>query len=91
MGNELTEPLICCCGHSPEYHLGGPDLTVDGLAALRLAHPGGDGGMCRASVEAKRCTCFNLCDCNYIARDIVSGGTDLNAALALAITERDWA
>jgi hypothetical protein len=99
MGNsELMEPLVCCCGHPAEYHFGGPELTADGLAALRLAHPGGDGGMCRASVgifahgssRLERCDCFGLCDCNYIARDIQSDGTDVNAALALSITERDW-
>ena len=69
MGNELTEPLVCCCGHPAKYHLGGPDLTADGLTALELGHPGGDGGMCRASVGGGRCDCFNLCDCLTIDFD----------------------
>jgi hypothetical protein len=101
MGNCQLEPVpivVCCCGHAPEYHLGGPDLDAEGLVAFRLAHPDGDGGMCRASVPSQlpyfgatqRCDCFNLCDCNYVARDIRSDGTDMCAALALEITKRDW-
>lgn len=86
MGNCQLEPevkevpaITCCCGHPAEYHLGGPDLTAEGLAALRLAHPGGDGGMCRARVEgqqygaiqvARRCDCFNFCDCHVIVARI---------------------
>jgi len=68
----LQTPTSCCCGHGPEMHLGGPDLTAESLYAARLAHPGGDGGMCRAAVGAfehgrsttGRCHCFNFCNCH---------------------------
>jgi hypothetical protein len=60
----------CCCEHGPEVHLGGPDLTAEGLEALHLTHPGGDGGMCRAHVGGGRCNCFNFCDCHVIVKQI---------------------
>jgi hypothetical protein len=60
----LQTPTSCCCGHGPEMHLGGPDLSADELKAHHLAHPGGDGGMCRSAVGTKRCDCFSFCDCH---------------------------
>ena len=67
---------VCCCGHSAEYHLGGPDLTAEGFLAYQSAHPGGDGGMCRAhmgppfALQSGRCDCFNFCDCHEIVKQI---------------------
>ncbi len=55
--------MKCCCGHESSVHLGGVDLPAESLKAYALAHPGGDGGMCRAQVGAGRCECFNFCDC----------------------------
>lgn len=77
-GGVVTHPeTSCCCGHPPEYHLGGPDLDAEGLAAYRLTHLGGDGGMCREHGNGGpfdevggRCDCFNFCDCHVIVKCI---------------------
>lgn len=61
--------MKCCCGHDEAMHLGGPDLSVAELKALHVAHPGGDGGMCRAHVAGGRCDCFNFCDCYMVTAD----------------------
>lgn len=59
--------MNCCCGHEFAVHIGGPDLTVSDLKR-RTA----DGGMCRAAVNGKRCDCFNFCDCNLVAAEMLA-------------------
>ena len=83
---------MCCCGHDEALHLGGPDLDAAQLEEWRLAHLGGDGGMCRFAIGGPsmhgRCDCFNFCDCLTVKYDLVDDDEPIHPGeLASIITD----